>query len=85
MAFRISRGGWILGRPLLVSRGQMLLDVFKLGVGKVGGIAHHGPKRKPSHPSFRNFQTVSLGRWMNRGERKGRSLQEGPGMGSVRC
>jgi hypothetical protein len=30
---------------------EMLLDACELFVGKIGGIAHHGPERKPSHPS----------------------------------
>jgi hypothetical protein len=56
----------------------MLLDVFKLGVGKIGGIAHHGPKRKPSHPSFRIYQTVSLRRWVNKIKKKNRGLVGAP-------
>src|SRR5919202_6718255 len=62
------------GTSPLVGSGWMRLDVSELGVGKMGRIRHHGPKRKPWGPSFRIYQTVSrngvlgscapgLGRW----------------------
>src|SRR4051812_45247641 len=56
-----------LGAPSLVGGGQMLLDVPEFFLGKVCRIAHHGPKRRPSTPTFRIYQTVSrrviLGCW----------------------
>src|ERR671912_1176114 len=56
----------------------MRLDVSELGVGEVGRVAHHGPKRKPSHPTFRIYQTVSLRRWVNKGRKRGLGLLGAP-------
>jgi hypothetical protein len=60
-----------LGPPSLVGGGQVLLDVPEFLLGKVCGIAHHGPKRKPSNPSFRIYQTVSPRTPVNQ-DKKGR-------------
>src|SRR3954471_21859582 len=56
-----------LGAPSLVGGGQMLLDVPEFFLGKVCGIAHHGPKRRPSTPTFRIYQTVSPRTSVNKG------------------
>ena len=55
-----------LGASPPVGGGQVRLDVSELFVGKVGRVAHNGPKRRPSHPSFRIYQTVSLSTSMNK-------------------
>src|SRR5215208_1273873 len=43
----------------------MWFDVSEFGVRKVGGVWHHGPKRKPSSPAFRIYQTVSRASFAN--------------------
>jgi hypothetical protein len=46
------------------------LYVSELCVGKVGRVGHHAPKRKPSNPSFRIYQTVSPRTPLNRARRR---------------
>src|SRR5215211_301418 len=51
----------------------MWFDVSEFGVRKVGGVWHHGPKRKPSSPAFRIYQTVSLRTPVNSHQTRGMS------------
>jgi hypothetical protein len=73
-----------LGRSPLVSGVQVRrLYVSELCVGKVGRVGHHAPKRKPSNPSFRIYQTVSPRTSVNRPKdapnKEGRGAEQSPG------